>query len=1111
MGSKLKRFLAVLLTVLMLVSTVPVSAMAAESDHEHEETVHTHTASPASAPDGSDPEDPADPVPEVTDPPPADPVPTQDAACYQPGDANSDGEVHVNDAFYVLYHSLMPEDYPMNHDGDYDGDGDIDKDDALLALKYVHRLESLPAYTHQYLESTWNWELDGGEVYVTATFRCACQQGEPLTFDSNNDFEVEIAETAATCTEAGHISHTASVVVGGVTYTNTYTVTHSALGHNIVGETSCTEGAACNRDHCDYKLDPKGHSWGEPILTEGDCQTLAVLTRTCSDCGETESEEQKELAYSHTWEYTGDVAVEGTPCAYAKTYECSVCGKTTTDEKLFYKHTYTAALTTEATCQQAGVRTLTCACGFATTEPVSVNPDAHVWDAGVKDAETGIITYACTCDGCTASKTAVDASAAAVSKKALTDADELKVSVDDKDVSISMDETAANKLSGSISINIVVVTDESATENLSPEEKGQIGDNPVYDFTITDENGQVADFGAGEITVSLPYTLKDGDDVDCIDVWYISDAGVTRMEGTYSNGYVTFTTNHFSYYTVTQLTPAERCKHYGHTLQTHEKAATCTAAGYKMEVCQRCGYEASSDTYPMLEHAYTTEVTPATCTQNGAEVKTCANCGDKSITTLFKLNHVMVLSESVAATCTEGGKDVYTCSNGCNYTQTEQKPALGHDHQNTETVAPTCTTGGYDAFTCSRCDDTLRRNEQPALGHSYYEAENAWSWTEDYAAANVTLVCNHDESHTLTLKAVVTESVQNASCTAAGTTTYTAKVTYNNVSYENVQQSQQSALGHATASEEWQTTAAMHYKVCDACGIRIEQADHNWGGAEITVAPSCVSAGKATYACTVCGYSRQETVPATGIHTDTDADGSCDICGFREETCTHVPTVEKQMDLTGYNVCEGTRILEITCECGKETEYRGEEYVCNWAESTSYEKELDNGRIMHVTVTACQDCGIVIESGIAGGYYVDGICRYEHIFYEKVSVDDKTIIDREIRDVMNMGHELYGNITDLGTIAVGGFCGAEISVTECAAIPTSSDTVKFRIDADFDRMKDEAKFFYDDGDGWKQIGGVHKMYYRLDHFTGYRFALFLYSTKEAGGEAAFSEFVYKTE
>ncbi len=86
--------------------------------------------------------------------------------------------------------------------------------------------------------------------------------------------------------------------------------------------------------------------------------------------------------------------------------------------------------------------------------------------------------------------------------------------------------------------------------------------------------------------------------------------------------------------------------------------------------------------------------------------------------------------------------------------------------------------------------------------------------------------------------------------------------------------------------------------------------------------------------------------------------------------------------------------------------------------------------------------------------------------------------------------------------------GREITVTECAAIPTDADTVKFRIDADFDHMKDEALFFYDDGEGWKQIGGVHKMHYRLDHFTGYRFALFAYSSQEAGGSAGFREFVY---
>lgn len=86
--------------------------------------------------------------------------------------------------------------------------------------------------------------------------------------------------------------------------------------------------------------------------------------------------------------------------------------------------------------------------------------------------------------------------------------------------------------------------------------------------------------------------------------------------------------------------------------------------------------------------------------------------------------------------------------------------------------------------------------------------------------------------------------------------------------------------------------------------------------------------------------------------------------------------------------------------------------------------------------------------------------------------------------------------------------GREITVTEREAVATDADTVKFRIDADFDHMKDEAHFFYDDGSGWKPIGGMHKMYYRLDHFTGYRFGLFAYSTKQTGGSAGFSDFVY---
>lgn len=69
--------------------------------------------------------------------------------------------------------------------------------------------------------------------------------------------------------------------------------------------------------------------------------------------------------------------------------------------------------------------------------------------------------------------------------------------------------------------------------------------------------------------------------------------------------------------------------------------------------------------------------------------------------------------------------------------------------------------------------------------------------------------------------------------------------------------------------------------------------------------------------------------------------------------------------------------------------------------------------------------------------------------------------------------------------------------------------VRFRVEADFEKMKDEALFYFDDGHGWKQIGIPKKLYFKLDHFTGCRFGLFLFATKEIGGKAAFSDFVYK--
>ena len=69
--------------------------------------------------------------------------------------------------------------------------------------------------------------------------------------------------------------------------------------------------------------------------------------------------------------------------------------------------------------------------------------------------------------------------------------------------------------------------------------------------------------------------------------------------------------------------------------------------------------------------------------------------------------------------------------------------------------------------------------------------------------------------------------------------------------------------------------------------------------------------------------------------------------------------------------------------------------------------------------------------------------------------------------------------------------------------------VRFRVEADFAQMKDEAEFFYNVGTGFQKIGVTQKLYFKMDHFTGCRFGLFVYSTKETGGSAMFSNFVYE--
>ncbi|MBV4358862.1 glycoside hydrolase family 43 protein [Pinibacter aurantiacus] len=78
---------------------------------------------------------------------------------------------------------------------------------------------------------------------------------------------------------------------------------------------------------------------------------------------------------------------------------------------------------------------------------------------------------------------------------------------------------------------------------------------------------------------------------------------------------------------------------------------------------------------------------------------------------------------------------------------------------------------------------------------------------------------------------------------------------------------------------------------------------------------------------------------------------------------------------------------------------------------------------------------------------------------------------------------------------------------EIQSFPLTQRLLYLKAECDFRNKVDTARFYYSlDGKMWLPIGTTLKMEYSLAHFMGYRFGLFNYSTKDAGGYADFDYF-----
>lgn len=645
---------------------------------------------------------------------------------------------------------------------------------------------------------------------------CACgaksetetfEYGEPLA----HMFEKK-SETQATCTEPGKTVYRCKSC--GTEETR---VSGSALGHKWV-EATCTTAAYCSV--CKKEGVPAlGHTWeySADESIEATCYAEGKDVTKCSVCGETHTDVVSKTPHNFgELTPTNETPSMGTAdvchVVYIHTCQNDGCGFSEKKEVEVSEHNFSKQITTAATCSQNGQITYTCnQCGFVKTEAYA--------DATAHNYVTNAAGTQNECNICHAVQLIASGESAEVKAADLKNAGSIRLD----NASISLSDEAKGVLEGKDNVNVgaAPLSGSDLDDALAALGTNYEGGQPtVYNFTMSSGGTAITEFG-GKVTVRISYTLSEGEDPNEIVVAYINGDKVEEVLARYDNGFAIFETEHFSYYTVTRMTPAQRCAKFGHVERTVTQEPNCTTPGYTISVCVRCGETTKNEKKEALGHDYEVTEVKATCTVNGKKTYKCKRCNDVFNMTLFAEGHNWTETAKVEATCKNPGSASYKCDK-CSAEYTVTEPQKDHAVKST-VVLPTCTQRGYTEIACVMCDYKSIIDYKDALGHSektkvflptcteegytlvYCERCNAELNKKDIVAAKghtmvngVCSVCGEGCEHNY-----VKGSVVAATCTENGYTVYTCSKC--NTSYNG---DEVKALGHKFNVEK-----------CERCGI----------------------------------------------------------------------------------------------------------------------------------------------------------------------------------------------------------------------------------------------------------------------------------------------------
>jgi hypothetical protein len=630
----------------------------------------------------------------------------------------------------------------------------------------------------------------------------------------------------------------------------TFTVRHHDATCTTQGydEHICNEWGGMNYN--DNYVAAKGHSWDNGTVTKAATYTeTGIKTFKCKDCGETRTEEIPSL--DKTYHILQVVAPTCTSEGYT-IYECNEVPGLTYKGNFTDKtpHTYDEGVVTkEATIYEKGVKTFTCsACGDTYTEDIPMVE--KTWHKGDTVAPTcteqGYTVYICDQDATlTENRDFVDAldhdwGEGVVTKVATCTEDGVKTFTCQNDKNHTYTEVIP--ATGHDYDDGVVTTEPTYTENgvktftchncgdtytesipalgytynetvVAPTctEDGYTMHECVEDATKSFKDNIVPALGHEYKEVTTPATCKDAGSVDkvcerCNDKQHVRDIPVNE-EHQWDEGVIT-------------------------------KEPTATEPGIKTYTCTVCNKTKTESIAKVHVHEYTglgEIVKEPSCETEGERWMYCTNdgCDSKILVPMpaigshdWDFEHTECLKK---ATCTEPGTMLMHCKRDASHTMTYSYGGTGHIwDEGVITTQPTHDEYGVKTLHCKNCDATMTEKVLPTK-YTFTVTVVPPTCTEDGYTMHK---CNEDDSFS-----------------------YKDNIVHSTGHHAEMR------VIEPTCKEEGRTEI-----YCTVCGevstvlSTTPKKDHTWDNGVVTTEPTTEHEGVKTYTCTGCGETKTESI-----------------------------------------------------------------------------------------------------------------------------------------------------------------------------------------------------------------------------------------------------------